>query len=335
MDDGRQPGGVTVACGDQFGFGGDAVLLLERIEGVETRRELRQPFGVGVDPFAVGGRGVVDVFQFFEHRVYALGVLPGGGVVFADAYEVVFRVFEQGENPRFVGVECVAERGEDFADAVGVFQYGKFRFGRGLLAFAEVGGGQLFALETQPLLVAAAVGGRFAQGCELAPQFGKPGVLRRVLREQPAVSGHGVERRGAELLRGENQVLVLGVYVDQAGAEFAQLRELDRNVVDEGAALAGRGYHARNVRFGSIVEVVLVEERLHTAARKVESPFDHAVARRVFHGRAVVLGSEQQAQSTEQDGFAGSRLTRDDVQVRVQLHFELFDKRVILNRQTT
>ena len=156
-----------------------------------------------------------------------------------------------------------------------------------------------------------------------------------VLREQPAVSGYGVERRGAELLRGENQVLVLGVYVDQAGAEFAQLRELDRNVVDEGAALAGRGYHARNVRFGSIVEVVLVEERLHTAARKVESTLDHAVARRVFHGRAVVLGSEQQAQSTEQDGFAGSRLTRDDVQVRVQLHFELFDKRVILNRQTT
>ena len=128
---------------------------------------------------------------------------------------------------------------------------------------------------------------------------------------------------------------MLGVYVDQAGAEFAQLRELDRNVVDEGAALAGRGYHARNVRFGSIVEVVLVEERLHTAARKVESTLDHAVARRVFHGRAVVLGSEQQAQSTEQDGFAGSRLTRDDVQVRVQLHFELFDKRVILNRQTT
>ena len=128
---------------------------------------------------------------------------------------------------------------------------------------------------------------------------------------------------------------MLGVYVDQVGAEFAQLRELDWNVVDEGAALAGRGYHARNVRFGSIVEVVLVEERLHAAVRKVESPFDHAVARRVFHGRAVVLGSEQQAQSTEQDGFAGSRLTRDDVQVRVQLHFELFDKRVILNRQTT
>ena len=169
----------------------------------------------------------------------------------------------------------------------------------------------------------------------MAPQFGKPGILRRVLREQPAVSGYGVERRGAELLRGENQVLVLGVYVDQAGAEFAQLRELDWNVVDEGAALAGRGYHARNVRFGSIVEVVLVEKRLHAAVRKVESPFDHAVARRVFHGRAVVLGSEQQAQSTEQDGFAGSRLTRDDVQVRVQLHFELFDKRVILNRQTT
>ena len=128
---------------------------------------------------------------------------------------------------------------------------------------------------------------------------------------------------------------MLRVDVQQACAQFAQLRQLHGYVVDEGAALARRGDHARQGRFGGIVEVVLGEKRFQTASREVEGPLHRAVARCVLHRLPVVLGSEQQAQSTEQDGFAGSRLTRDDVQVRVQLHFELFDKRVILNRQTT
>lgn len=63
------------------------MFLLERVEGVETCRE-HQPLGIGVDPFAVGGCGVIiDIFQLFQSTsAYALGILPGGGgMVFADA----------------------------------------------------------------------------------------------------------------------------------------------------------------------------------------------------------------------------------------------------------
>ena len=116
--------------------------------------------------------------------------------------------------------------------------------------------------------------------------------------------------------------------------EAAQLRQLHREVVDEGAALAGRSYHARYGSLRRIVEVVPGEESLHVAPREVEGAFDHAVACGVLHGRAIVLGAQQQAEGTEQDGFAGSRFTRDDVQVGIQLHFELVDKHVVLNRQT-
>ena len=49
---------------------------------------------------------------------------------------------------------------------------------------------------------------------------------------------------------------------------------------------------------------------------------------------AKILAAVAKAEGTEQDGFAGSRFTRDDVQVGIQLHFELVDKHVVLNRQT-
>ena len=91
---------------------------------------------------------------------------------------------------------------------------------------------------------------------------------------------------------------------------------------------------ARLLPVGGVVEVVFVEERLQVAPREVENPLDRAVARRVLHRRTVVLGPQQQPESSEQDGFSGARLTRDDVQTGVQLHFELVDKRVIFDRQT-
>ena len=334
MYDGGELCGIAVAGCDQLRFGGDAVLLLQGVEGVEACGEFGQPFGVGVEAFAVGGYGVVDVLQLLEYGVQACGVFPGRGEMFADACQVVLGIFQEREHPGFVGIEGVAERSEHLADAVGVLQYGQFFLDGGLFPFAQVGSREFFALEAEPLLVAASVGGGFAQGGEPAPQFRKPRVLRGILCEQFPVPGHGVERRGAELFRGEDQVLMLRVDVDQAGAEFAQLGQLHREVVDEGAALAGRGYHARYGSLRRIVEVVPGEESLHVAPREVEGAFDHAVACGVLHGRAVVLGAQQQAEGTEQDGFPGSRFTRDDIQVGIQLHFELVDKHVVLNRQT-
>ena len=102
---------------------------------------------------------------------------------------------------------------------------------------------------------------------------------------------------------------MLRVDVQQACAQFAQLRQLHGYVVDEGAALARRGDHARQGRFGGVVEVVLGEKRFQAASREVEGPLHRAVARCVLHRLPVVLGSEQQAQRAEQNGFSRSCLT--------------------------
>ena len=65
--------------------------------------------------------------------------------------------------------------------------------------------------------------------------------------------------------------------------------------------------------------------------------FDLANEKADWNGKCCLVQPIAQGLSdmiNEQDGFAGSRFTRDDVQVGIQLHFELVDKHVVLNRQT-
>ena len=215
-----------------------------------------------------------------------------------------------------------------------MFEYRELRLELRLFAFPEVRGRQFIGLEAQPLLVAAPLLGFGAQGRGLAAQFRYPGVLCRIAGEQLAVAGHGVERRGAELLGGEDQVLVLRMDIHQAGAHLAELAERYGHVVDEGAALARRGDDPGQGRLCGVVEVVFGEIGFQSASLQVEGPLYRAVARGVLHGRSVVLGPQQQPEGAEQNRLAGTRFARDDVQVRVQLHFEFVDERVVFDRES-
>ena len=169
------------------------------------------------------------------------------------------------------------------------------------------------------------------QGCETAAQFGQPGILRGVLCQQFPVRSYGVECRSPELLRREDQVLVLRVDVQQARAQVAQLCQLHGYVVDECTALARRGDHARQRRLGGVVEVVFVEKRFEVASREVEDSFHRAVPGRILHCRTVVFGSEQQAQGSEQDGFPGSRFTCYNGKACFKTDIQFFYQCVILN----
>ena len=89
--------------------------------------------------------------------------------------------------------------------------------------------------------------------------------------------------------------------VHQAAPQLAHLRQRHGNVVHEHAALARGGDDAREGRLVGIVEVVLLEEGLQTEPRQAEGSLDGAVARRVLHGRAVVLAAQQQPEGSQQD----------------------------------
>ena len=332
--DGRQTGQVAVTDGDELIDRGGMVLLRERVERVEARGELLQPFGVGVEPFALVRRRGVDVLQLLQHRAEPVGVVARLGVVVAQAVEFALGILELGEHPRLVVVETVAQRGERLANLVGMLQHGELLLQFGLFAFAQVGRRELLALEAEPLLVAAPLGRSLLEGGKTAAQLALAGVGGAVFGAQRSVVRHGVECRGAELLRGENQVLMLRVDVDELRAQLAQLRERHGHVVDEGAALARRRDDAREGALLLVVELVALEEGAQVTAREVEEPLDLAVAGRILDGRTVVLGAEQQPECAEQDGLAGARFAGDDVQMRVQLEFELLDERVVLDRKS-
>ena len=86
---------------------------------------------------------------------------------------------------------------------------------------------------------------------------------------------------------------MLRMDVDQPRAQFAQLGQLHRDVVDKGPALARRGDDARQGGLLRVVEVILLEEGLQSAPLQVEGPLHGAVAGRILHGRTVVLGPQQ------------------------------------------
>ncbi len=203
-----------------------------------------------------------------------------------------------------------------------------------MFACAEVGGRQFFGLKAQPFFVAAPFFGGFAQGGELPFQLRHLRVFGAVLFEQSAVSGHGVEGRNPEILGRKNQILVLRMDVDEPCAQFAQLRQLHGQVVDERTAFARRGQYAREDGLRRVVEVVFLEKGFQPEPVEVESALHHAVARRILDGRKVAAGAQQQPQRTQQDGFSGARLARDDVQPGVGLQNERVDQRVVFDRET-
>ena len=101
--------------------------------------------------------------------------------------------------------------------------------------------------------------------------------------------------------------------VDEPCAQFAQLRQLHGQVVDERTAFARRGQYAREDGLRRVVEVVFLEKGFQPEPVEVESALYHAVARRILDGRKVAAGAQQQSQRPQQDGFSGARFTSHDI----------------------
>ena len=128
---------------------------------------------------------------------------------------------------------------------------------------------------------------------------------------------------------------MLGVDIEQAPAQLLHRGERCGQVAHERTALAGRRDDASQDDLFVVVQLVLLEKRLQTEPPEREQPLHDAVFRSILHGRTVVLVAQQQPQRPQQNRLAGTRFTRYDVQMLVQLQFEVVDQRVIFNRQTS
>ena len=116
-----------------------------------------QPFGIGVEPFALcGGRGA-EILQLFEH-----GAEPSGGFRCERiaGFEVAagrFAGLELYQHPDLFVVQGIAQRREGFADAVGVRKNLQLLFQFGLFSFLKVCIIQLFQLEPDVIFILPAL----------------------------------------------------------------------------------------------------------------------------------------------------------------------------------
>ena len=205
-----------------------------------------------------------------------------------------------------------------------------------LFPFLQVCICQLIDLETQVVLILL-TGFRLFQ-C-LFQLFGETAiglVFGLVGIERFLMVGNNVEHVQLEVLLAQQQVLVLGMYVEELFTQFFQLRQRGRGVVDEGTRLTHRGEFTTDDALCTIeIEVILLKERFQSVLGEVERGFHHTAFGVCLDGTGVGTLSQQQAYGTNDDGFTSTRLTRDDRETCVEIHIQMLNQCVILYVQMT
>ena len=173
----------------------------------------------------------------------------------------------------------------------------------------------------------------------------------RLLCFQAAFAAEGVGELGAEGLetregvhdgqltrRLQQGLMIVGpVNVDQPLSDIRQHAQRGRGAIHELPVCSGggEGPFQEELTVPARLEPVLFEISRQRGAqgRDVEDRFDRAgVAPGTDHGPVSAL-AENEIESADQDGFAGTRFTCDRVVARTQFEGEICDQRQILNPQ--
>jgi hypothetical protein len=126
-------------------------------------------------------------------------------------------------------------------------------------------------------------------------------------------------------------MIVLTVQIDEKVADGLQDRERHRSVIDKttimpfGRYLSSQEQVVRELevlRFDKVADALVAGDPKHGFDNGlVGSPSDD------FRARSL---SKDQAQGVDENGLAGTRFTRDDIQATLEFDFNLFDECVVL-----
>ena len=230
-------------------------------------------------------------------------------------------------------VQRIARRHDSLANRVGIGQHALLGLDTRQLALAQIGRRKFLNLKANPLLIAAIALGLGTQRSQLTLSRLQLVINLAVLPHQLATTCYSIDHADTEFIVREDQIAMLRMDIDQTHAQLAQNALTHGQIVDIRARFTRRGDHTTNGQRGVIVEIVLVEETLQTVALDIEHALDHAVTTLVTHRTTLGLIAEQQTERTEQDRLAGTRLTCDDIERAIELHFEAIDQHIIFNRE--
>ena len=132
----------------------------------------------------------------------------------------------------------------------------------------------------------------------------------------------------------ERPVVVLPVDLDERRADRPQNLDADRLVVDEGAGAAVRDLDAAENQVALGVDIRIGR---NPAGRVLEAAVEDggylALALAVAHEAAVAAPAEREREGIEQNGLAGTGLTREDAEALTKMKLELVDQDDIADRQ--
>ena len=207
-----------------------------------------------------------------------------------------------------------------------------FLFQRSLFTFFQVGFFKLLQLETDIVFILPALFGLCDKVFEIPAHL--PVVLESLLisTELSVVLCKNIQNIHLKTFLVEQEILMLAVHVDELFSQQFHLRQRSRCIVNEGAALSiGRNFSSQNTFFRIVFDVVFQKELFHTVRSNAEPGFDNAFRSSVLDGFYVSSLSQQQADSTQDDGFSRTGFTGYHGETGRETDVQLVDQCIVLN----
>ena len=146
--------------------------------------------------------------------------------------------------------------------------------------------------------------------------------------------GNGVDDAQLEGGIFEQQIAMLRVNIQQSKGNLPEDSNIDRTVVDEGAALAVCcDLAAQDAFCRFVIQFVLLEDWLHVIALDAENTLNGTFRSSGHDARCVSSLSHEQTQGAEDDGLTRACLASHDAEPGLQVDVECLDEDVIIDGQ--
>ena len=199
-------------------------------------------------------------------------------------------------------------------------------------AFLQICIIQLFMLEAHKLLVLTVLGNLGFQFFQKFLGFAIGIILLLVNLELVGILSDDIHHIQLEVFFLQKKILMLRMDIHELLSQFSHTGERHRGVIDEGTALAGCSQlSSDDCIIGIIVDVVIIEEFLHTISGEIEVSLYHASVSSSLDRLAVGTVTQKQSDGTEDDTLSCSCLTRDDGEARIERDVQLVDEREVLD----
>ena len=143
------------------------------------------------------------------------------------------------------------------------------------------------------------------------------------------IVGQGIKHTELKSAGAYEQVLMLRMYVHQAGSDLREESGSDRRIINERARAARRAYFSPQYQLCLPIQSLLFENILKAVSVGCKYALHHHLAFRDTALAGIGTGSEQQGQGSEQDALAGTRFAGNNREAGAERYVKCVYQRVV------